>query len=1015
MTVRIMQTGFGLPGAGCGLAASIVALVVAAIPADGVAQGSVATDRAALVVLYDATGGAEWSDSTNWKTEAPLHEWHGVTTNDDGRVRRLVFSFNGLAGSMPAELGDLTRLESLVLFAERLTGPIPPELGRLTNLGQLNFQNNQLTGPIPAELGQLENAFSLALDNNEFTGPIPPELGQLANLQWLSIRGNDLSGSIPAALGRLAKLRGLYLDRNALTGRTPLELTNLRNLEFFDVSGNTVCVPSDPAFQAWRAEIEARGSFRGNSCDEHAGDRETLAAFYDATGGPDWTDDTNWKSDEPLYTWYGVTTGGGGRVAGIWLPRNNVTGTLPALLGELTSLKVLELGGNRFSGSIPVEFGNLRHLEKLSLYGPRMAEDDEGLTGPIPTELGNLVELTELDLFGQKLTGPIPAALGNLTKLSTLRLVANRLTGEIPPELGNLTALHWLYLDHNRLTGPVPATLGRLTNLYTLALGGNHLAAAPIPEWVSNLGSLTTLGLQSANVIGPLPRWLENLPQLDHLDLSYNWGLSGPLPAGLNLSHLDRLDIFGSRACAPAAWVPWLNTIDFSGAVCRSDARTVDTAVFYTPAAREAAGGADAIEAVIDLMVAETNQAYDASGVRLRIALVARDEVDYVETGKGGDDLSRFADPSDGQMDGIHVVRDRAGADLAHLLVGESNVGGIAFFGGAFGLSIHNGGGGIFAHELGHNLGLSHDRYELLDQGVGSYPGHGYVNQRAFDPGAPPEKRWRTIMAYSTQCDPGPSCMGLLRFSNPRQTYDGDPLGVPADSDSTGVDGPADAAAVLDATAPAVANLRRDPANRAPVLVGSLPNRTLQAGDAPAVMDVAGAFRDPDGDALSYWATSATPAAARVQVAGAQVSLAPIAVGESTITVSATDAFGSNRTAEQRFVVTVTAAGVFADHPIRPGVTPVRAVHLLQLRARIDEARSGIGLPSFRWQDPVITPGVTPVRLAHLLDLRSALSAAYVAAGRAAPRWTDATPVAGATPIRAVHVMELRAAVMAIE
>ena len=65
VTVRIMQTGFGLPGAGCGLAASIVALVVAAIPADGAAQGSVATDRAALVVLYDATGGAEWSDSTN--------------------------------------------------------------------------------------------------------------------------------------------------------------------------------------------------------------------------------------------------------------------------------------------------------------------------------------------------------------------------------------------------------------------------------------------------------------------------------------------------------------------------------------------------------------------------------------------------------------------------------------------------------------------------------------------------------------------------------------------------------------------------------------------------------------------------------------------------------------------------------------------------------------------------------------------------------------------------------------
>ena len=77
--------------------------------------------------------------------------------------------------------------------------------------------------------------------------------------------------------------------------------------------------------------------------------------------------------------------------------------------------------------------------------------------------------------------------------------------------------------------------------------------------------------------------------------------------------------------------------------------------------------------------------------------------------------------------------------------------------------------------------------------------------------------------------------------------------------------------------------------------------------------------------------------------------------------------------------------------------------------------RVELGLPAFRWQDPVVTPGVTPVRLAHLLDLRSVLSVAHAAAGRPAPRWTDATPVAGATPIREVHVMETRAAVMALE
>ena len=58
---------------------------------------------------------------------------------------------------------------------------------------------------------------------------------------------------------------------------------------------------------------------------------------------------------------------------------------------------------------------------------------------------------------------------------------------------------------------------------------------------------------------------------------------------------------------------------------------------------------------------------------------------------------------------------------------------------------------------------------------------------------------------------------------------------------------------------------------------------------------------------------------------------------------------------------------------------------------------------------------MTPVRLVHLLELRSALAAAYAASGRSAPRWTDASPVGGTTAIRAAHLMELRAAVVALE
>ena len=176
-------------------------------------------------------------------------------------------------------------------------------------------------------------------------------------------------------------------------------------------------------------------------------------------------------------------------------------------------------------------------------------------------------------------------------------------------------------------------------------------------------------------------------------------------------------------------------------------------------------------------------------------------------------------------------------------------------------------------------------------------------------------------------------------------------------------------------------------------------------------VEVGGAFRDPDGDALSYGAISSAPDVVTARTAGTRVTLAAFSAGTATIEVTATDPGGLSAT--QSFQVRVTAP--FTDEPIVPGVTPVRAVHFTELRARIDVLRSEAGLAQFRWTDPELRAGVTRVRRVHLVELRGALSAAYVAAGRAAPRWTDASPASGSTPIRALHVTELRAAVLALE
>ena len=98
---------------------------------DGV---GVASDRAALVALYNATEGGSWTTRTNWLSGRPLDEWHGVTTDSDGRVTALNLSSNSLYGPIPAALGRLSNLNHLNLADNGLTGEIPTELGNLSNL-----------------------------------------------------------------------------------------------------------------------------------------------------------------------------------------------------------------------------------------------------------------------------------------------------------------------------------------------------------------------------------------------------------------------------------------------------------------------------------------------------------------------------------------------------------------------------------------------------------------------------------------------------------------------------------------------------------------------------------------------------------------------------------------------------------------------------------------------------------------------------------------------------------------
>ena len=114
-------------------------------------------ERDALVALYNATGGPDWTSSANWLTAAPVGQWHGVTTDASGRVFGLDLQNNALSGQIPVELGSLTNLEQLRLNDNQLTGEIPNDLGLLENLTLLHLAGNQLTGCVPAALMDVED------------------------------------------------------------------------------------------------------------------------------------------------------------------------------------------------------------------------------------------------------------------------------------------------------------------------------------------------------------------------------------------------------------------------------------------------------------------------------------------------------------------------------------------------------------------------------------------------------------------------------------------------------------------------------------------------------------------------------------------------------------------------------------------------------------------------------------------------------------------------------------------
>lgn len=260
----------------------------------------------ALVALYNSTDGAGWRYGIGWLETATPCAWYGVACRADGRVSSLALGENDLRGSIPAELGSLTALQTLSLHSNHLSGTIPTQLGdlialqelrlgynhlngvipsqlgNLTQLQLLHLYNNQLSGLVPSELGYLTQLRSLDLVNNRLIGPVPPGLGNLAELDQLLLNHNHLSGSIPTQLAALKKLRHLGLASNQLSGTIPASLSDLVNLEYLDLGNNQLRGEIPPQLSSLAKLADASFGYNALSATDPA-----LRSFL-ASKQPDW-------------------------------------------------------------------------------------------------------------------------------------------------------------------------------------------------------------------------------------------------------------------------------------------------------------------------------------------------------------------------------------------------------------------------------------------------------------------------------------------------------------------------------------------------------------------------------------------------------------------------------------------------------------------------------------------------------------------------------------------------------